>query len=258
MSKIRLILIALTICAVAVPLTAEEEEAPPMSVAKSHFVMVNPGQALAFEAAYKGHLEWHASNDDPWIWHTWQIVNGQNFGHYIIRTGDHTWADWDARPEFQKQDGAHFLENVSQYVKKISSTMSVTDPKLVKWADDYGMPTMVDVTVFQINNEYSDAWYHTIEKIHEATVEKEIPFNYAWSFVASGGEGPGPTWSLVFPFKSWKEYGDTWEPAFWKLVEEVHGEYETDLIRKLMNKAVVHQENFMVAFRADLSYHPPQ
>ena len=53
MSKLRLILIALTICAVAVPLTAGEEEAPPMSVAKSHFVMVNPGQALAFEAAYK-------------------------------------------------------------------------------------------------------------------------------------------------------------------------------------------------------------
>ena len=187
-----------------------------------------------------------------------QVVNGPNFGQYIIRTGNHTWADWDERPEIQKADGVHYLENVSQYVKKVSSAMVVSSSEITNWPADYGMPTMVDVTVFRINNEYGQAWYHTIEKIHQAIVEKEIPFTYAWSFVASGGEGPGPTWVLVFPFKSWKEYGDSWEPAFWKLVEEVYGGYETDLIRKLMNKAVAYQENYMAAYREDMSYKPPQ
>jgi len=42
------------------------------------------------------------------------------------------------------------------------------------------------------------------------------------------------------------------------MVEEVYGDYETDLIRKTMNKAIVHQENFMAAYRADLSYNPPE
>lgn len=63
---------------------------------------------------------------------------------------------------------------------------------------------------------------------------------------------------MVFPFKSWADYGASWEPAFWKMVEEVHGDYETDLIRKLMNTAIVHQENFMAAYREDLSYIPPE
>jgi len=258
MSKIRMLLIVMTVCAIVAPLMAEEEEAPEMVVAKNHFVTVNSGQALEFEAAYKGHLEWHANKNDTWSWHTWQIVNGQDFGQYIIRTGSHTWADWDEHADFSKEDSAHYLENVSGYVKKISSTMVVADPEISRWPEDYGMPTLVDVTVFQVNNEYNRAFYHTMEKIHKAIVEKEIPFTYSWSFVANGGEGPGPTWVLVFPFKSWTEYGDSWEPAFWKLVEEVYGDFETDLIRKMMNKAIVHQENFMAAYREDLSYNPPE
>lgn len=258
MKPLRMILVMMTVCAIALPLMAEEEEKAPPMVAKNHFVTVNPGQALEFEAAYKGHLEWHADKNDTWYWHTWQVVNGKNLGQYIIRTGHHTWADFDEHAEFSKEDSAHYYENVSKYVKKLSSNMVVASPDISKWPDDYGVPAMVDVNVFQVNNEYSNAFYHTMKKIHKAIVEKEIPFTYAWSFVASGGEGPGPTWVMVFPFKGWTEYGASWEPNFWKLVEEVYGDYETDLIRKLMNKAIVHQENYMAAYRADLSYNPPE
>lgn len=258
MSRFRMILIAVAVFAVAAPLMAQEEEEPPMSVAKNYLITVNPGQGLEFEAAYRGHMEWHATKNDTWYWGTWQIVNGAKLGQYIVHTGNHTWADFDEHGEFSMEDSAHFVENVSGYVKKISSSMDVDDPSISKWPDDYGIPVMVDVTVFQVSNEYSDAFYHTMKKIHEAIIDKEIPFTYGWSFVASGGEGPGPTWTLVFPFKSWADYGASWEPAFWKMVEEVHGDYETDLIRKLMNTAIVHQENFMAAYREDLSYIPPE
>ena len=258
MSKMRMIIVGMTVCAIAMPIFADDEEKASPIVAKNHFVTVNPGQALEFEAAYKGHLEWHANKNDTWYWHTWQVVNGKRLGQYIVRTGHHTWADFDEHAQFSMEDSAHYEENVSDYVKKISSNMVVAAPDISKWPDDYGMPTMVDVNVFQVSNEYSRAFYHTMKKIHNAIVEKEIPFTYAWSFVASGGEGPGPTWVMVFPFKSWAEYGASWEPAFWKLVEEVYGDYETDLIRKLMNKAIVHQENYMAAYRADLSYNPPE
>lgn len=258
MNKIRMFLIVMTVCAIAIPLVAQEEEKPAPMVAKNHYVTVNSGQALEFEAAYKGHLEWHANKNDTWYWHTWQIANGQNLGQYIIRTGNHTWADFDEHAEFSKEDSAHYLENVSGYVKKLSSTMVVAVPDISKWPDDYGIPTMVDVNVFQVSSQYSQAFYNAMEKIHKAIVEKEMPFTYSWSFVANGGEGPGETWIMVFPFKSWTEYGASWEPNFWKMVEEVYGDYETDLIRKTMNKAIVHQENFMAAYRADLSYNPPE
>jgi len=258
MSKFRMFLIVMTVFAIATPLVAQDEEMPPPMVAKNHFVTVNSGQALEFEAAYKGHLEFHANHNDSWYWHTWQVTNGQDFGQYIIRTGNHSWSDFDGRGDFEKQDFTHYLENVSGYVKKISSNMVVAVPSISIWPEDYGQPTMVDVTVFHVNSEYDQAFAHTIKKIHKAIVEKEIPFTYMWSYVASGGEGSGPTWVLVFAFKSWAEYGESFEPAFWKMVEEVYGDYETDLIRKLLGKSIAHQENFMAAFREDLSYNPPQ
>ncbi len=257
-SRLQSVLVAMTVFAIATPLMAQDDEMPSPMVAKNHFVTVNPGQALEFEAAYKGHLEFHARNNDNWSWHTWQVVNGKDFGQYIVRTGNHSWSDFDGRGDFDTKDFTDYLENVSGYVKNVSSNMVVAVPSISHWPDNYGQPTMVEVNVFQVNSEYEQAFSHTIKKIHEAIVGKEIPLTYMWSYVASGGEGSGPTWVLVFPFKSWAEYGESFMPTFWKMVEEVHGEYETDMIRKLLSISIAHQENFMAAFREDLSYNPPQ
>jgi len=251
-------LIVMTVFAIAAPLMAQDEEMPPPMVAKNHFVTVNSGQTLAFEAAYKGHLEWHANKNDTWYWHTWQVSNGQNLGQYIIRTGDHPWSDFDEHAKFSVEDSAHYVQNVSQYVKKIDSNLVVSVPSLSNWPEDYGIPTMVEVSVFQVNREYGRAFYGAIKKLHEAIVEKEIPFTYSWAWVANGAEGPGPSWVLAIPMKSWAEYGQNMEVALWKMVEEVYGDYERDLIRKMWSKSVAHEESFIVSYREDLSYNPPE
>jgi hypothetical protein len=48
------------------------------------------------------------------------------------------------------------------------------------------------------------------------------------------------------------------EGGLWKLVEEVYGDYETDLTRKMWTKSVVHQESFIAAYRENPSYNPPE
>jgi hypothetical protein len=258
MKRFRIYLIAIIAVAIAAPLMAQEDEQPPPMVAQNFFVTVDVGQIVAFEGAAKKHFEWHAAQHDTWYWHTWQIVSGEHFGQYIVRSGNHTWADFDEHAAFDQKDTADSLENAARYVKDLSSNIVVAAPEITKWPDDYGMPAMVDVTVIQVNDEYGRAFYDTMEKIHKAIVEKDIPWTYAWSWVASGWEGPGQTWVLVFPYKSWADYGASFELSFWKMIDEVYGDYGTDMIRKTMYKAVDHQENFMAAYRADLSYNPPE
>jgi hypothetical protein len=73
------------------------------------------------------------------------------------------------------------VENVSGFVKKISSNMVVAAPKVSNWPEDYGMAPMVDVNIYQLDKEYGRTAYHTIKKIHEAIVKKEMPLTYAWS-----------------------------------------------------------------------------
>jgi len=166
MRKMQPIVIAMMVLAIAVPLMAQEEEKPPVTVAKNHFIDVSSGQALEFEAAYKGHLEWHASMNDTWYWHTWQIINGENFGQYIIRTGGHQWSDWDEHAEFSKEDVAHYWKNVAPFVKDISSVMVVSNMEISNWPADYGIPVMVDATVFHLKGEHARAFYSAIKKLH--------------------------------------------------------------------------------------------
>ena len=255
MRKMRPILIAMIIFAAAAPLMAQDDK-PPMMVAKSHFISVSPAQALDFEAAYTGHIQWHADMNDTWYWHTWQIVNGKNLGGYIMRTGNHQWSDWDEHAEFSEADGAHFWKNVAPFVQDISSVMLVSNLEISNWPADYGIPAMVDVTIFHLKGGYDRAFYSAAKKLHEAIVEKEMPFTYSWSSVVSGGDGPAMV--LVFPYKSWADMGADMEVPFWKMIEEVYGEFETDMLRKMFPKSVSSQENFIAAYREDMSYNPPE
>jgi hypothetical protein len=45
---------------------------------------------------------------------------------------------------------------------------------------------------------------------------------------------------------------------FWKMIEEVYGDFETDMLRKMISKSVSSQENFIAAYREDMSYNPPE
>jgi hypothetical protein len=48
------------------------------------------------------------------------------------------------------------------------------------------------------------------------------------------------------------------EAPFWKMVEEAYGEFETDMLRKMISKSVASQENFIAAYRNDMSCNPPE
>ena len=252
MSNSRWFAVLATALMVAAPVAAQEEQ-PTTMVAKNYFLTVFPGQGAQFEAAYKSHVQWHVDNDDDWYWHTWQIENGENMGQYIVRTGDHEWADFDGRDEYDARDSAHYVEYVSPYVQSLSSNLVVSAPSLSKWPDG-GVPKMVEVSVFEVRPDSARAFYHAIENFHDVIVEKDMAFNYAWSWIANGGDGQ--TWVLAVPFNSWAEYGANFDIPFWKMVEEVYGDFETDMIRKLWSKSVSAQKSFIAVYRPDLSYNP--
>ncbi len=102
--------------------------------------------------------------------------------------------------------------------------------------------------------KHTRTFYHAIKRIHEAIVEQEMPFTYSWAWVANGGEGP--TWILAMPFSSWAEYAENMELPFWKKVEELYGDFETDMLRKMWSKSEASEESFVVSYRAGLSYNP--
>ncbi|WP_089835735.1 hypothetical protein [Chitinophaga filiformis] len=73
----------------------------------AQFVIWEPkaGQAQTFETGYQQHLQWHATNNDPWDWYGWYFISGPRSGQFMDATVDHTWQDFDT-PLKPAEDGA--------------------------------------------------------------------------------------------------------------------------------------------------------
>ncbi len=229
---------------------AAENEA--QKINQVYFVDVNLAQAAQFEAATKGHMGWHRESRDPWAWETWQVVNGRRLGQYVVLTGPHSWADFDTRTAIEGKDLADWQSRVAPYVKGVASIFEVVNGKISRLPEGMERPKMAEVTVFRLREAGFRAFYHAVEKLHQAIVKKDASYHYEWRTWVNGGDGP--TMVLLIPRNSWAEFAP--EGAFWDMVEEVYGDFETGVLRRMINKSVVSAESLVVAYRPDLSYSP--
>jgi hypothetical protein len=247
--KLLIIVVGLLI-ATAGPAVAEDEFG---LVAKSHLVIVKPEKFMEFEAAYRQHLEWHSKNNDPWPWHTWQIVNGENLGQYIIRTHGHQWKDFDAAPELRRSDADDFKTKVAPYVHRRSSVLLEFDPKISNWPSDAARPALVEISEYELSYQGYDDFRHAVKKIRDALLKTRPDIHYAWSTVVNGSNGP--TMILAVPRASWADF-EAEEVSFWAHVEEVLGAHETGALRDSIGSSIRSERSYVVKLREDLSYEP--
>jgi len=230
----------------------EAAQKPPESLAWVYFVSPAPGQGMKLEAAMKQHYTLHAKANDPWRRNVWEVVTGDHVGSYIIRTGGHTWADFDAEADIPG-DREDIATNIAPYVSSVAGAITEWDQDISRWPDDLPMPKMVEVTVYHLKPGAWRKFYMAVKKVHEAIGEKKLPFHYGWEWTASGGHGTEIT--LVIPHATWADFKGP-EGSLWKAVEEVYGETEADMLRGLISKSTKSMESYIVTYRDDLSYVP--
>lgn len=169
-----------------------------------------------------------------------------------LRAGDLTWAGMDLETEIP-DDREHIMKEVSPHIKSLSGMVSEMIPTVSNWPADYGVPKMVEVTMFSLDHAKMDDFFHGMHKIHEMIVDKELPHTYAWSKVVVGASGAQVYLSM--PRKSWSEFKEP-SPGLWDVAAEVMGKREADELRARIGAAIESQESFVVAHRSDLSYVP--
>ncbi len=230
----------------------ETSEKPPESLAWEYFVSPAMGQGMKFEAGMKQHFLLHKKANDPWRRDVWQVVTGDQVGSYIIRTGGHTWADFDHEATIPG-DREDLAANVSPYMSSVAAAITEWDAEISRWPPDLPMPKLVEVTVYHLKPGAWRDFYMAVKKVHVAIGEKKLPMHYGWEWTVSGGHGTEIT--LAIPHATWADFkgpGST----LWKAVEEVYSETEADMLRHLFSKSTESTESFIVAYRDDLSYVP--
>ncbi len=105
------------------------------------------GSGAGFESALRDHIAWRKANGETWNWTTYQVVTGPNQGDYVIRSGDHTWADFDEYDAgFGPKGGLAFGAMVLPLTASASMTITATDATKLRLPDDmaeYNLFTVV-------------------------------------------------------------------------------------------------------------------
>ena len=89
-------LLSLVVATAAVMLTGIPAHAQDATYARSYTVTPKDGMVAQFEAALQAHTRWRTENNDPWTWGVSTFEVGEAVGRYAIRSGGHSWADFDA------------------------------------------------------------------------------------------------------------------------------------------------------------------
>ena len=183
------------------------------NLARTYNVTPQAGMGAQFETALREHAQWRTANNDPWTWSVSVAETGENVGTYGIRSGGHSWADFDAYDAgFGPQGLVHWNSTVAPLVESITSTISRADEDLSRPPPDGFNLAFVTVTQFQLRPGREFQANQFIGQATEILKEGGFPDYWVWASPVSGG-GPGPYMNLVGLHSSWEDMADP-DPSF--------------------------------------------
>lgn len=222
----------------------------PGNIATTWVFWVKDGQARQFEAAIKAHAAWRKSAGESLVWSIYQPVVGSDLDHYVVRSGQHHWKDFDANQAWSNEHHAtdKFNQDVGPYVKRMEHYFDQDDMEHSHWIDspDY---KYFGVSHYQFKPGTRAAVNDVMDKVQKAVVKENWPYSYSISEAIGGTGGM----DIVSPMKSYAEMADP-DPSLMKLLTKSLGSKEA--AAAAMNRfstSIEHDTYTVYAYRPDLS-----
>ncbi|RAP57939.1 hypothetical protein [Oleiagrimonas sp. MCCC 1A03011] len=184
----------------------KKDDASHRNITSEWILWVKRGDEQAFEAAIKKYAAWRKDQGENTRWDIYQPVVGSDLDHYVIRSENHTWADFDANSKWamEHKAGPQYMEDVAPYVKHEEHYFSAYDTKHSHWMSDEGYRYFA-VYSYHFKPGSRDTVKNVLSKIHKAVTDEKWPHSYGIEYTIGGKEGM----SVVMPMKN---YADMEEP----------------------------------------------
>lgn len=178
------------------------------------------------EALLKGITDYHhwvAQFDGHMKFNWWKIVTGPDTGKYLAYSGDHNWADFDTKHDWEDQSDEVIANNVMPHVESMERTMHVDMDNMSHWPEDWTGYTHLQAEAWYIKNGHRGAFNKGLERIVNALKEGDFPGHWGFTYVASGGHGNQV--DLLVPSKGWAGMSDK-NPSFYEIMVKDLGSEE--------------------------------
>jgi hypothetical protein len=221
------------------------------NLARAYTFTPKQGMSAGFVTALAAHVEWRKENGDPWQWRTLEIVTGDEVGSFIVRSGDHTWADFDAYDAgFGPQGSTHFGATVTPLLESMRNSITIGDTTNVRWPEDDSEYTLFQLVRYKLIPDRVQQFNEAVTKIHNAVVQQDYPAFY--TFISPFVGGMGPVTTLVLPYRNWAGLEAPEQPLA-AMMAEVYGAEEAASIFTEFASCYTEIESLVVRRRPDLS-----
>jgi hypothetical protein len=229
---------------------APAQEMPEGNIVRVFFIKAKTGMEEQLADAIKEHAAIRKEENDPWEWYVWTVVNGNNLGTIVVRSGLKKWSDFDEYKFYPDRVTNHWRDTVAPLVAKEWSEITEVDLENVRWPEDESKAKYVEVYKYYLKPEKVMQFTKAYGLVHKAVIEANWDVHYAWEMIANGGSGP--CYYLDIPFENWaamkgpdKELGE--------VMVEVYGEEKAGKIFDMFYGSIYKYESMMVAFQPDMS-----
>lgn len=193
--------------------------------ARTYAVTPKEGMDAQFEAALRDHVQWRNENNDPWSWGVSTVEVGEMLGQYGLRSGGHSWADFDAYDAgFGPRGLVHWNATVAPLVQSISSTITTANEAISNRPPAGRTTAFVNIVTFQLRAGRELQFLQGITSATKILKEHNFGEYYVWTSPVLGG-GPGPSMSLVSFHTSWADMAEP-NPTFQAILMQALGEAE--------------------------------
>lgn len=194
------------------------------TLSRTWVVMPKRGMEAQFESALKAHAAFRMANKDPWDWSVFVYETGPKTGGYNIRSGGHSWADfdaYDAASSFQQAAMTHWNSTVAPLIGSIESMITQVDTTISRWPADWDAINFVTSTTYRVRPATREQFFADVRTAHATLTAAGWTNNYAWAMPVSGGT-PGEVWIAGF-HTNWADMAEP-DPNFFQVMTKQLGE----------------------------------
>ena len=248
MRRIGIFLAVVSVLLLALPVAAQEDGG---NIAEILCDKIQPGKVKQYEEGSKKHIDWHRKQNDPWTWVAWEVITGEDTGTYCWGSFGHNWEDFDSPGAPPDADEANWQETGAPFVQSTEVSFWTNLPNVSNPSE--GQAAMDSVIFFHTRYGTEEKFNHLIGEFHKAIEKTNMPWNYEWYALVSGGnEG---TYALVLPRPNFAAFNPTGKP-FPKMLEEAYGKAGADALLAKWRKVVKSANSELTRSRPDLGYIP--
>ncbi|MGI9628948.1 MAG: hypothetical protein ACR2QM_19105, partial [Longimicrobiales bacterium] len=144
-------------------------EATAQSVALRYWLTPKPESSHEVEAALTEFTEWLRQEGEPWRWSVFRVIVGDQSGSWVLRSGGHTWQEFDERgPGLGPRSWSRFEASVLPLLESATLQVEQTNETLTSRPEQGGGTTVFHITEWDLEPEGAVAFQQAVTSIMES------------------------------------------------------------------------------------------